>query len=292
MKKIAMLLLLLLLAGCSVSEDGSIESHFCPAEDCEAILAGLIANAEESVACAFYSLGSDTVKEAISRIDVEKKIVFGDERKYPQGLMHNKFCVIDEELVFTGSFNPNGMPYKNNIVILESKYIARNYLAEFEELSGHVFGRGKKVKYPKVELGNAVVENYFCPEDDCRGKVTEVLEAAEESIYFFVFSFTDEEIADVLLEKDVVVRGIIESGQNSKWSVYDKLKDGIDVSLFEDGVMHNKVFVVDNKTVVTGSWNPTKNGSENNDENILIIHDEDIAMEYVREFEKWKRITK
>ena len=48
--------------------------------------------------------------------------------------------------------------------------------------------------------------------------------------------------------------------------------------------MHNKVFVIDNKTVITGSYNPTKNANERNDENILIIHDKKIAEKFLNEF--------
>ena len=49
--------------------------------------------------------------------------------------------------------------------------------------------------------------------------------------------------------------------------------------------MHHKVFIIDSKTVITGSFNPTKNGEMNNDENILIIHDKEIAQQYEDEFE-------
>jgi phosphatidylserine/phosphatidylglycerophosphate/cardiolipin synthase-like enzyme len=50
--------------------------------------------------------------------------------------------------------------------------------------------------------------------------------------------------------------------------------------------MHHKVFIIDNKTVITGSYNPTKNANERNDENILIIHDKKIAEKYLKEFER------
>ena len=43
---------------------------------------------------------------------------------------------------------------------------------------------------------------------------------------------------------------------------------------------------LDNETVITGSYNPTANGNQNNDENILIIHDKEIAAQYDKEFER------
>jgi len=108
---------------------------------------------------------------------------FGDERinvKHDNrsALMHNKFCIVDERFVFTGSFNPteNGA-YKNNnnMVIIESMYIAGNYEDEFEEMWNGVFGRGEKTKTPVVHLNGKRVEVYFCPEDECADKPRSLL---------------------------------------------------------------------------------------------------------------------
>ncbi|MBU2590239.1 MAG: hypothetical protein KKB39_05760 [Nanoarchaeota archaeon] len=278
-----LILVMLLLSGCSsaVYDNGNININFCPEDDCESQVAKLIASANESIDCAFYSLSSDKIIKAIEESNVKKRFVFNKEIKYHKGLMHNKFCIIDESIVFTGSYNPNGLNYKNNIVIIESEHLAKNYLDEFNELYDYKFSKGAKVKYSKVYVDDVLIENYFCPDDKCDEKVKEILAASEESVYFFIFSFTDHEIANILLSKNV--HGLLESAQNSKWSVYPLFKD-LDVELYTKGVMHNKVFVIDNKTVITGSWNPTKNGSENNDENLLIIHSEEIAMKYVEKF--------
>ena len=50
--------------------------------------------------------------------------------------------------------------------------------------------------------------------------------------------------------------------------------------------MHHKVFIIDNQTVETGSFNPTKGADSVNDENILIMHDEDVTQMYLREFKE------
>ena len=50
--------------------------------------------------------------------------------------------------------------------------------------------------------------------------------------------------------------------------------------------MHHKVFIIDRKVVTTGSMNPTSNGNEKNNENLIIIHDEAIAKDYLNEFFK------
>jgi phospholipase D len=128
-----------------------------------------------------------------------------------------------------------------------------------------------------------LVENYFCPEDACADHVLPILRAANRSVKFFIFSFTDDEIGDALVERaaaGVNVSGVFDRQQESKYSEYTGLRlAGLDVR-------HDKVFIVDDEIVVTGSYNPTGNGNERNDENVLIIHDASIARQYVTEFER------
>jgi len=49
--------------------------------------------------------------------------------------------------------------------------------------------------------------------------------------------------------------------------------------------MHHKVFIIDNETVVTGSFNPTASAENKNDENIIIIKDKVIAGSFLKEFD-------
>ncbi|HLD04135.1 MAG TPA: phospholipase D-like domain-containing protein [Candidatus Nanoarchaeia archaeon] len=50
--------------------------------------------------------------------------------------------------------------------------------------------------------------------------------------------------------------------------------------------MHHKVFIIDNEIVITGSYNPTAGGDAKNRENILIIHNTNIAAQFIIEFER------
>jgi phosphatidylserine/phosphatidylglycerophosphate/cardiolipin synthase-like enzyme len=50
--------------------------------------------------------------------------------------------------------------------------------------------------------------------------------------------------------------------------------------------MHHKVFVIDGKTVVMGSFNFSESADEKNDENLLIIEDPELAKKYLAEFER------
>ncbi len=134
------------------------------------------------------------------------------------------------------------------------------------------------------------MKQHFCPEDSCAWHVIQNLNAAEKSIYFMTFSFTNEDIANSVINqygKGLDVKGVFEKTQKSQYSQFERMH-GFNMSVKWDSNpanMHHKVFIIDNKTVITGSFNPTGAGDNKNDENVLIIHDKDIADKYLSEFD-------
>ena len=54
-------------------------------------------------------------------------------------------------------------------------------------------------------------------------------------------------------------------------------------------IAHNKIMVIDQETVITGSFNFTKAAEEKNAENLLILKNKDLARFYVGNWEKHKR---
>ena len=278
---------------------------FCPKDNCSSHLALLIASASDSVHCAFFDINLKVVLSSLANKSrhADVKIVIDNENKrglaagnviYDTSaqLSHNKFCVIDNKVVWTGSFNPTergNTKNNNNAVIIYSEQLAENYEKEFSELWKRNFGNGKKTEINTIYLNNMVVENYFCPEDNCAAKVIDEIKKAKESVYFMTFSFTHEEIADALLflDKGIEIKGIFEKSQaGSKYSQFKRIEEfGLDVIKDSNPYnMHHKVFIIDNRTVITGSFNPTRGGDSRNDENMLIIHDDGIAERFVEEF--------
>jgi len=134
------------------------------------------------------------------------------------------------------------------------------------------------------------MKQLFCPEDNCAYNVKKAINNSKHSIYFMTFSFTHGGIATDLVikhEQGVTIKGIFEKMQaGSKYSKFNLLDyQGIEVKKDNNPAnMHHKVFIIDNETVITGSFNPSKNADENNDENILIIHDKAVAEKYLEEF--------
>ncbi|MBW3016989.1 phospholipase, partial [Candidatus Woesearchaeota archaeon] len=93
----------------------------------------------------------------------------------------------------------------------------------------------------------------------------------------------------VLIEKHlhgIDVKGIVEKSRiGQEYNQYKNLANKVDVITDNsEYTMHNKVFIIDNKTVVTGSFNPTESADTRNDENMLIIHDTEIAAKFIEEF--------
>jgi phosphatidylserine/phosphatidylglycerophosphate/cardiolipin synthase-like enzyme len=309
-------LLILSLSSCStgeviknnpiVEDKGTIDVYFCPQEECEEHLLYFLDSADSSIHCALYDIGLKSVQQKLEekQKNIEVQIVTDNDylKKFNHsfvkadkyGLMHNKFCIVDGKKISAGSMNPtdnDAHKNNNNLLLIDSDLIAQNYEDEFQELWNGTFKKGSRVKNPEIILSGMPIETYFCPEDDCAKQVKEELQKANLSIYFMTFSFTHEGIANILLLKNLdgmEVKGVMEVRQISEYSQFNRLlQNGIAVR--KDGNknnLHHKVFIIDEKIVVTGSFNPTGGGDERNDENLMIIEDEEIAQEFVEEF--WK----
>lgn len=243
----------------------------------------------------------ETREDDDEREDIYKNLkkagipIVDDERG---ALMHNKFVVVDGRLVWTGSMNftINGV-YRNNnnAVLIDSPELAKNYTVEFNEMfEDGEFGPSSPSNTPKPVLNIAGhrVESYFASEDDVMGKIAAELKKAKSSIRFMAFSFTEDSLGDILREKakeGVLVQGVFETtGSETEYSEYPRLKRA-KIDVLQDGnpgVLHHKVFIVDEKVVLTGSFNFSQNAANSNDENLLIIEDPAVAAKYVEEFNR------
>lgn len=222
--------------------------------------------------------------------------VLGDRR---ESLMHNKFMVIDGLEVWTGSMNftVNGA-YRNdnNLIHIRSSQLAQNYTTEFEEMFVQdMFGDDviAHTPHPNLNIDGTTVETYFSPDDNTDAHIISAIQSAEENIYFLAFSFTSDPIAEALLERSAAgmdVAGVFEESQyfSNTGGEFDYLSEaGLDVRLDgNDQNMHHKVFIIDGKIVITGSYNFSRSAEEHNDENTLIIYSSEVAAQYMAEFER------
>lgn len=213
-------------------------------------------------------------------------------------IMHDKFVVVDGQAVWTGSWNfteNDTYRYNNNAILIYSMELARNYTVTFEKMwRDKQFGPSRKPggTQPHLSIDGITVENYFAPEDKVTEKIIARLTTAQRSIDFMAFAFTDDAIGDVVrarAQAGVKVRGVFETtGSETKYSEYGRMKAaGLDV--LQDGnpyLMHHKVFIVDGRTVMLGSFNFSQNAENSNDENLLIVDDAELAAQFGAEFER------
>ena len=324
-------LALILAHGCTLNPNsiGHLESnapnetaqdlmvYFCPKDDCGKVLEGHILSANQSVYCAFYDMNLKNVMNSLSKkskiVDTRlvmdrsnaKGVARGNVRLGGNGqLMHNKFCAIDGKIVLTGSFNPtdnDNYRNNNNMVVINSRFLAKNYEEEFMEMWNGDFGKGKKSPYRNFHINGIDIENYFCPEecsmqyplmnkDGALSRILELIGDAKISVMVASYTFSNKKIADELVKAHTLginVTIITESRQrNVQGSQYMRLKD-IGIKILLDGNkynMHHKFIVIDGKIIVIGSPNFTLSGFDKNDENMLIIFDEKMASKYAEEF--------
>jgi phosphatidylserine/phosphatidylglycerophosphate/cardiolipin synthase-like enzyme len=124
-------------------------------------------------------------------------------------------------------------------------------------------------------------EAYF---DNIANQVINDLDKARVSIHVAMAWFTNQKIANKLIEKykeglDVKVVGY-KDHTNVKFGVD---LDGIPHKLINGtrgGKMHHKFCVIDNQKVITGSYNWSENAENKNDENAAVIYDDDRASDY------------
>ena len=214
-------------------------------------------------------------------------------------LMHNKFIIIDGAEVWTGSMNltVNGT-YRNNnnLLHLQSVRVAENYQTEFNEMfERREFGPRSTANTPNpsVVVNGVPIEVYFAPEDQVIDRIIEEVNAAETSLNFMAFSFTENLLGEAVLNRvqavGLDVRGVMETtGSLTEWSELPKFHcAGLDMR--QDGnryILHHKVIILDDETVIVGSFNFSGSATESNDENLVIIHDPVLAALYAQEFER------
>lgn len=222
--------------------------------------------------------------------------VLGDRH---ESLMHNKFLIIDRRELWTGSMNftLNGFyEDNNNLITTTSLDIVENYLVEFNEMFvDDSFGNESpsNTPHPVSTIDDITIETLFSPEDGVEERLVALIESAQVSIQFMAYSFTSDPLGKAIrlrAKNGVNVIGILDEDQakTNEGGEYDPfLQAGLNIKLDGNtGQMHFKTIIIDEKVVITGSYNFSRNAAEFNDENVLIIHDPVIAEIFVDEF--WK----
>jgi len=230
------------------------------------------------------------------------------------GLMHHKFLVVDGREVVTGSANftssgvhgdagaPSSRGNANHVVRIHSTALAGLFEEEFARLWGDGpggledsrFGLGKGGGGSVgLRQGEGRLEVLFAPHSRRDGNnglafIERVLATAREKVDMALFVFSDQGIAnrlETLARRGVKVRLLVDPGFATR--NYSELLDLAEVGiprLARGDKLHHKFAVVDNATVITGSFNWSPSAAHQNDETLLVIHHPKVADAFRREF--------
>jgi phosphatidylserine/phosphatidylglycerophosphate/cardiolipin synthase-like enzyme len=181
----------------------------------------------------------------------------------------------------------------NNLLKITDKTLIANYQAKFNELFvDKRFGTKATVGAltQQMTIDGVPVANYFSPVDQVVDKLVAQVNGAQHSIKFMMFTFTQKDITNAMIARSKAgaqVEGVIENRGASQGSAPKFYCANVPAKL--DGnkyTMHHKVVIIDDKTVITGSFNFTQTANDANDDNVLIINSPAVATLYTQEFDK------
>ncbi|PYR97695.1 MAG: hypothetical protein DMG12_23920 [Acidobacteria bacterium] len=232
-------------------------------------------------------------------------------------LMHDKFLVRDGTCVWTGSgnFTKGGLLLQdNNYVTIDSPAVASEYAKAFGELRGPGHSASHTTGIPaapaKIKVGNVKISVLFSTQfTEAEGVETEVRKRLKgaKKVRIMAMLISDPGILDSLFAlKNIDIKGVLDPHMMKNVMKPPKGKSKLDPKLFwfangdkrfvaapshafvksdNNNFMHNKVMIIDDKVVITGSYNFSEN-AELNDENMLVIESPAIAAAYTKYFNR------
>ena len=136
----------------------------------------------------------------------------------------------------------------------------------------------------------AKTEVYFSLSDNPQKEIIKNINQAEAFINIAMYIFTDREIALPLVkarERDVKIRLYLDKDQvdyqysQSRFLVQKGIKTRISSNNY---IMHHKFAIIDNRLLLTGSYNWTFSANNRNDENIMVIDDPELIEIFQNQF--------
>lgn len=235
--------------------------------------------------------------------DINSIINLADEKSTdtPKIIMHNKFIIFDNSKVITGSMNfaNTGLSGFNSdcLILINSEQLAQIYKQEFTQmLSGKFHNEKEKIQTETIFLKDTKILPLFSPQNKIIStNIIPLINKAEKYIYIPTFVLTHEELKNSLINarKRGVQIKIIHDATNYKASNIKTLRENGILVKVENyaGKVHSKTMIIDDKYLIIGSMNFSKNGENKNDENVLIIENKTLAKYYRGFFEYlWQKI--
>ena len=133
---------------------------------------------------------------------------------------------------------------------------------------------------------------FFSPNGGAEDAIVRSIDSAKSRIRMQAFLFSNKEITQALIrahQRGVKVDVIIDQKMPKKKpnTTQDLIKAGVP-TFFDTAhrTAHDKIIIVDDNIVLTGSFNFVKVAETKNGENLLILKSKPLAEEYVKNWEK------
>lgn len=154
---------------------------------------------------------------------------------------------------------------------------------------------GAKLTITKGEIAKTTQVEVLCPpEDNCYGRIVQLIDTATQSIYVHAYQLTGQPIAAALLRAKkrgvqvCILADKTQTAQGSSTYVPDLAGAGVSVKIdHKPAIAHRKVMIIDAKTTLTGSYNWTDGAEFRNAENLVIIENQpEVAVLYKKHWDK------
>lgn len=289
--------------------------------NCLDTLNNIFKNSNKNIKCSIYDLSSNKIKDTLVNNKNTNKIIITDLKRSSSSnslvadlildkntifyrnqdsinLMHNKFCLVDNNLFVFGSanFTSNGLlKNNNNIIIFNNALVSKDLEILFDNNSFV----NNSISNKPINILNS--KNYFYYINDLNyfynfyfikpynestkeleNKISNLILDSNISIRCAYFTFTNNLFYNSLLSSKARNKEILLESKNYKTSnFYNTNYKGIDLFLDKNKYnMHNKFCIIDNRYLITGSANFTQSAFYKNYESLLITNNSVLINKY------------
>ena len=145
---------------------------------------------------------------------------------------------------------------------------------------------------PAHPIAAQAIKVQFSPHGRCMQLIKEAIMLANQRIFVHAYAFTSPVIAEELIKahkRGIEVRILVDRSQlTAKGSQVNIVrKEAIPIAIdVVSGIAHNKVMIIDDLYVLTGSFNWSSAAATRNAENLLLITDKDINQLYTQNWQE------
>jgi cardiolipin hydrolase len=139
---------------------------------------------------------------------------------------------------------------------------------------------------------------FFSPGEECRATIIQQINSSINRIKICVFTISDDTITQAIIGAHQKGRDIKVITDNDKSldmgsDIERMAKEGITVKIDNtSNHMHHKFMVVDDRSLITGSYNWTQSAARFNHENILLTNEAGVVKSFLVEFDQlWKEMS-